>query len=228
MKINRIIFISYFSLTGLFLLGLMAMGFVYKDAAPKWVKADDHFEIVRDELAPFSHLYVENNCHLILSGSDQLHLSYTIDNQKEIITPVYEVRNDTLFLKSTSNNLNNWVTINTNCPLQSIHGENCHVRLRSLKQPSLHIDFAHTNLRIEQGVKISSLDLSLKENSDFNGWDLEVSELKMNLLNSKFQGRSRQKLDWLKGTISNQSDVHLPKAKHIQLEVDETSEIKMY
>ncbi|TAJ11682.1 hypothetical protein DMA11_15945 [Marinilabiliaceae bacterium JC017] len=225
MKISRIIFISYFSVIGLCLLSLMVMGFVYNDKE-FFGERGEAFETITEELEPFSHISVDDDCIVAVQTGETNSLLYHY-NKKDKAQPVYEVRNDTLFVISTRNVLYGQVDLMVG-KIKSISGRNCRISLYDIHQDDLFL--AGENARINLGHKVDfgSLNVLLKDSSELNYWHFNAKELRLNIQNnSRFRCHSDQKVELLEGKISNNSKATLPDAKRIQLDVDESSKVEM-
>lgn len=82
---------------------------------------------------------------------------------------------------------------------------------------------------ISNNSSISFANINLKNNSDLQGWNYKVNTLSLDIKASKVQFSSDDhKLDRIVGLVSSNSTVRLPKAKIIDVESDNSSEIKMY
>ncbi len=226
MKTSKIIFISFFSFIGLFLLSVMILGIAFNGTASK--KEQKKKQIISKSIKldnTFRHINLAGEGNIWINKGDEQSLNY-VENSLDSIpfVPEYDVRNDTLYVKSTYNRNVTIVVRNLN----TVSGYSSHLHLSYIDLPSLKLSFENGNVRIEHNAKISNLYVSLSNNSNFRCNDFDIDTLKMNLNNSKFYFYGKKKLVSLEGTISNNSDVRLPKALHINLDVDSSSKIRMY
>lgn len=223
MKTSRIIFISFFSFFGLILISLMVMGFMYKDTNK--LKKDD-IKTVNTSLGSFSHIVVSDNCRVNLSSNTSYSVSYSL-LKGAVNKPVYNINNDTLFIKSTKTNFHSSIIVYVN-NLVSISGVNCNITLHKFKQEALSFDVKKTEIRFNNNVNIQNLDITLSESSWLNGWSFKAQNLILNTSNSKFQGSVNGKLKSLDANITKNSEVRLLKSLHYNLNVDSSSSVKLY
>lgn len=140
---------------------------------------------------------------------------------------MYEVRNDTLFISSSKTNLGKWVDIHTS-GLQSITSIGSQVNIYHLKGDELTIHGDNAKMTISNNSSISFANIILKNNSDLQAWNYMGNALKLDLTASKALFSSNHKLSRIEGLVSSNSVVNLPKTKIIDIESDNSSEIKMY
>jgi len=226
MKTSRIIFISFFSFLGLILLSLMVMGFMYKDKDIRKFKEKD-IKTVNITLDSFSHIVVSDNCRVNLSSNTSYSVSYSL-LKGTVNKPVYNINNDTLFIKSTKTNFTSSINVKAN-NIISVSGVNCKITLDKFKQEALSFDVKKTEIRFYKNVNIQNLDITLSESSWLNGWSsFKAQNLKLNTSNSKFQGSINGKLKSFDANITKNSEVRLLKALHYNLNVDSSSSVKLY
>jgi len=222
MKKSRILFISYFSAIGLFLIGFTIMGFVYSDKSSDDFKRNHYVEISED-LASFKHIYVDKNCDVNIKSSEQAYFSYAHKKGEKTIKPVFRVRNDTLYVEHTDKRITIYFA-----RLQSISGNHCEIRLKSTDLDQLSIHLKRANLRIWDNVNIAKLKVDLEESSNVSGWNFKTKQLVLDIDNSEFNVNSNVKLELAKGTIRNNSSICISPAKSIQLELDESSQLQIH
>jgi len=221
MKTSRILFISYFSTIGLFLMGLTIMGFAYNDKSSDDFQRD-HYEEISENLQAFSHINIEKDCDVWITKGDGSYFTYNIKNAEEHVKPVFDVRNDTLFIQNVSRP----ITIHFN-ELKSISGHKCEVGLNSFELSKLAVHMKQAELKIGNDVTISSLDVVLKESSTVRAWGFNTEKLSLRVDDSQFMAGSNRKLDLVKGIIRNNSTIRINAAKSIQLDLDESSQLEM-
>lgn len=226
MKTSRIIFISYFSIIGLFLISLMIMGFAFKN------KNHGNFnpENIKHEtisLDSFTHIQASENCRITIKSATNNELIYTSFDNKEIVKPTYRIENDTLFVAATQTNMNNNIELHVKYIL-TIIGNNCNYTLRSFTQNELNIDMKKSNVTFYEQSSIGSLKMSLNNQSKCSGNNFNIANLILQSHNSRFDARIQNKLESVEGIITDNSDVRLPAALKYNLDVDKSSTIKMY
>ncbi|MBI9062034.1 MAG: hypothetical protein JEZ14_08585 [Marinilabiliaceae bacterium] len=221
MKTSRILFIAYFSAIGLFLMGITIMGFAYNDKSCDDFHRD-HYEEISENLASFKHIYVDKDCDVNITKGDRSYFTYNIKNAEEHVKPVFDVRNDTLFIQNVSRH----VTIHFN-ELKSLSGHKCEVGLNSFELSKLAVHMKQAELKMGNDVTISSLEVVLKESSTVRAWGFNTKKLSLLVDDSQFMASSDLKLDLVKGTIRNNSTISINAAKSIQLDLDDSSQLQM-
>jgi len=227
MKISRIIFTSFFSLIGVFLLSLMFFGFIHKDKK-NFNENGDKYETKKIELESFSHVYAEAGCKLNIYSAEKPSFSYLVEKEKENNKPVYEIKNDTLFIISTGTSNHGVLKLMTH-NLKTIKANKSKLHLASIKLDTLSVSLMKTDLRfINKEVSILYLDLQLSDQSDVKAWNFNGNEVKMDIENSRCQMSSNSKLRKISGKIGGNSDVRLPKTGRLDLDIDESSSVTMH
>lgn len=226
MKTSRIIFITFFSIIGLFLFSLMIMGFMFKN------KEYNNFrpENLISESIPlegFSHIVSEPNCRIELKSGDANQLNYASLADKEIVKPIFNLKDDTLFITTTRTNMNNDVQITVQ-QIKTITGCNNNLTLRDFSQDSIKVILNGTEISLQQNTSIGKLELSLKSQSRCNGWNCQITNLNLTSDNSKFEASIQNRLESVKVDIANHSEVRLPKSLNYNLNLDKTSKVKVY
>jgi len=221
MKTSRILFIAYFSIIGLFLIGFTIMGFAYNDKSSDGFKGE-HYEEIAEDLQSFSHIHIDDDCDVNITKGDHSYFTYSIKKSEEHVKPVFDVRNDTLFIQNVSRH----ITIHFN-ELKSLSGQNCEVRLKSLELSKLAVHLKQAELKMGNDVSIYSLDVVLKESSIMRAWDFNSKQLSLHVDDSQFMAGSDRKLELVKGTIRNNSSIRINAAKSIQLDLDDSSQLQM-
>ena len=229
MKINKIIFLSHWAIIVLFLLSLTIVGFTFKNKEDYSRRiGESSLEKKSIALNTFQHIYIESGCRVNISGSSESKLLYSNIKTKKEVKPLYEVRNDTLFISSSKTNLGEWIDIHTN-NLQSITSIGSQINIYNLNDDELTINGDHARFNISNNSSISFANIILKNNSDLQGWNYKGNALKLDIKASKVQFSSENhKLDRIDGSVSSNSTVRLPKTRIIDVESDNSSEIKMY
>ncbi len=222
MKTSRIIFISFFSIIGLFLAGFMIMGFIYNDRSKNYPT----FKEEAITLESYSHIVVHNDCNVIIRTDGINQLSYHSNPDSVQIKPEFRINNDTLFILSTRTNLLRHIQLKVN-NLVSISGKHCDVTFIEFHQKSLFIDVLNSKVTFN-AVSIDEIEISLSESSRFDGWDLTAQKVTLNTRNSYFEPNFKTKLKVLEGNITDGSNVRLPQASYYNLNVDESSKTRMY
>ena len=225
MKTSRIIFISFFSTIGVFMITLMILGFIYNDKensrkhlhAPKSVSLP---------LEPYNHIAISNDCRVSLVSDTVNLLSYNFNPDSAQIKPDFKISNDTLFVLSTQTNLSKDIQLKVNNSV-TIFGNLCNLTLNKFYQKSLSIDVRQSEVRFN-AVSIDDVEISLRESSRCNGWDFTAQKVTLNTRNSTFELNFKTKLKVLEGNITDGSNVRLPQALHYNLNVDESSKVRMY
>jgi hypothetical protein len=230
MKTSKIIFISFFSFVGLLLLSFMIFGFIFNDIAIKEYRKklmDKGTKTYKIE-KPFKHIFVKNKGFIkITEGAEQLLRSYSYTIKDSLVVPVYKVQNDTLFV-DLHNEISTILELNNLENLISISGFKSNVHLSLLNLSSLKLNFTSGNIRIGKNVNISKLDINLNDNSVFSANQLlNVDSLSLNINKSSFEVYNKKRFTSVKGSIANNSNVRLPKALHIDLDIDKTSKVRM-
>ncbi len=232
MKTSKIIFISFFSFVGLFLLSVMILGMAFNGIATeerkdRRVEYENRVKTIKIN-KQFKHVFVKNKGSITITrGEEQTVKYYSYNSNDTLIVPEFEIVNDTLFF-SVRNGMSTTLTLNDVNNLKSVSGINSSVHLSSLDMSSLKLDFKAGKIRINNDVNISNLYVSLCENSGFTAYPLNVDSLYVNINNSRFRGNYKKRLSLVKGTITNKSDVRLPSVLHIDLDIDESSKVRMY
>jgi len=206
MKTSKIIIISFFSFVGLFLLSFMILGFAFNSIAIKEIREKRNNFEKRAKIfmieKPFKHIFVKNEGSIIILEGEKLLIKSNSYNSKDsLIVPTYEILNDTLFI-SLRKEINTTLELNNLENLITISGTNTSVNLFSLNISSLKLNFTSGNISIDKGVNISKLDVNLYDNSEFSATQI---------LN----------------VDTNNSNVRLPKALHIDLDIDKISKVSM-
>lgn len=204
----------------------MFLGFIYKD---KNVIRDNekNYEIKQIELEAFSHVSMEAGCNLGIYNAEKPGFSYLVENETKHTIPVYEIKNDTLFIISTqaSKHGNLKLMIKN---LHSIKANNSKLYMSNIYLDTLSISLIKSNLRFGNKASILNLNLDLKDQSNVKNWNYTGREVKMNIENSSCQIRSNFKLKKVSGKIGENSNVTLPKTRRLDLDIDESSSVKMY
>ena len=221
MKISRIIFISYFSLIGLFLIGFTIMGFAYNDKSSDEFKRD-HYEEVSGDLQSYHHIYVDKDCKVNINSSDRSYFSYAVKKEENQGKPFFEIRNDTLFVQHTKR----FITIYSD-QLNSVCGQECNVTFGKVNLSSLFVRIRKGRVRFLKDVTISELSLSLIE-SRLGAGDLKTKLLNLEVDNSEVNVHCNRKFEEVKGTIRNNSTIRINAAKSIQLDLDESSHLQIH
>ena len=225
MKISRIIFTSFFSLIGIFLLSLMILGFIYKDEK-RTRDNEKHNAINHLELKDFSHISTAPGCKLNIYSAEKPGLSYYADEDNP--KPVYEIKNDTLFIISTEASKHEAVKLNTR-NLKTIEANNSTLYLSGLNLDTLSISLKKTNLRFgNKHASIQYLNLQVKDHSDVSIWNFYDGEIKMDIENSHCSMYSNSKVKKVSGKIGKNSKVTLPITRRLDLDIDPSSSVKKY
>lgn len=226
MKTNKIIILSYFSFIVVFLLSLMIMGFAFRNK--KYEDSNIEKETKEIDLDNFSHMNIsQEGCDVILGSNEKNELTYIHNLKDSIIAPKYEIRNDTLFILSTKNNLNDEIRVKVK-DIKSIICCKSELSIREFIQDSVKIEANLSKVYIKKDSEISFVDIELKNSSNLYGSNYNGSSFKLNIDNSKFEISADKKLDLVEGIVAKSSSVRLPKVLKIDIDSDETSEVKMY
>ena len=232
MKTSKIILISFSSFIGLLLLSFFIVGITFNDAArrernaifiankkrEKTIKIENHFK----------HIFIKNKSFILIKhGEEQLLEHYT--NENSLNKPIFEVKNDTLFLGFQSN-IRTKLTLKDVNNLKSISGVNASVTLSGLEMPTLNLYFNGGKVDLTDNTKVKNINVTLSEKSRLNIHNnVVVDTLNLDINNSKINfWNTKRKIPYLKGTINNKSDVRIPKALHINLDIDESSKLRMW
>ncbi|MDB4335030.1 hypothetical protein OAA06_01585 [bacterium] len=237
MKTSRIIFISYFSVFTMILIGVMISGFAYNDMAKEeWRK---HCEEVSkghnntkdrysknskiEKLHSFSHVFVKEGCTIHILQGDSAKLIYSNkESKKKVIPPNTEVKNDTLFIYQTKPNE---VTVVAK-ELSSVSGNNCEVTLNHMDLAYCNLVFDNSKVGFMEKLNLKKVDLQLTNKCD--AWGYFVSdEVNMNISNSKFNGWKKMKIGSLNAVFRDSAKVFLHQAKRMKFDVDESSDLRL-
>jgi hypothetical protein len=225
MKISKILFTTYFSLMGLLFLCVMVMGFVFKDAKLN-EKIYDVFPMTKG-LASFKYLNISDGCYVRFNSGTRRQLIYNANTKADSIPFIYEIKNDTLYLKMANNDKKVWCELLVDS-LISITGKDCHVELDSLVQSFLAVNITNSSMYLTERLNINKLNFVMKDSSKVDGHLPKGIELRMDVQNSEIQIYSNNKLNIAEGSVTDHSQVFIPVAKHIQMEVDETSNLNLH
>jgi len=227
MKISRIIFTSFFSLIGIFLLSLMFLGFIYKDKK-NFSQNGSKYKTEKIELEAFSHISAKSGCKLNIYSAEKPSFSYHVEKEKENKKPVYEIKNDTLFIISTGTTKHGVLKLMTH-NLKTIKANKSKLYLASIKLDTLSVSLVKTDLSFgNDETSILYFNLQLKDQSDVKVWAFNGSEVKMDIENSHCYMKHNSHLKKISGKIGKNSKVTLPKTSHIDLDIDQSSSVKMY
>lgn len=225
MKISKIIFISYFSVIGIFLLGFLIVGFAFnsKEINKKNV------ETKTQTLAQFKHVSIGEGCRVSIQNYQESKLTYISSKDSVLIKPVYEIKNDTLFINSTKNNMRYSGVVLYSNNITSITGKSCDVNLREMNQEALDINTYNTRIDIDSKTRIKRYNISLKQSSKLNCWNnFKGEELLFDAEKSTLNLRSQHRFNKIKGKATNYSKLQLPEAKSYELDMDDNSTLKIY
>lgn len=226
MKISRIIFITFFSIVGLFLFSLMIMGFMFKNKKHNKFRPENLLS-ESIPLEEFSHIVSDANCKIALKSGDTNKLYYTSFAHKEIVKPVFNLKNDTLYITATNTNMNNHVQLTVK-QIETITGYKNNLTLGDFSQEILTMEMKNSEIRLNKTANISNLKISLTEKSKCTGWDCKLENLSLKIDNSKFETHMKNKIESIKGEISNNSTTRLPMSLKYNISMDKTSSIKIY
>lgn len=224
MKINKIILGSYFGLIVVFLLFLTTVGFIYKG---KEVTHENKFETETILLGDYKHVNVGNGCNITVYSAQESKLVYSFNKEENVQAPLYEVKNDTLFILSTQNQPYKWINLRTE-NIESITCNNCTVNLQKVHQDQLKLVGEKSTIRITNQSKILASDITLKQNSDLQAWNYKGNSVQLDISASKAQFSSDNKLEVASGNLMNNSFLRLPVTNKIQIESDKSSEVKIF
>lgn len=234
MKTSRIIFISFFSFIGLLLLSFLIVGFAYNDAgikhrknrAEEFKKGEKTIKIEKQ----FKHILILDKASITVKYGEEQSLKYYVFNTKDsLIAPKLDVKNDTLFLSAKSR-IRITLTLKDLNKLKSIDGINSTVFLSGIEMSTLTLNFKGGKINLTDNTKIKNISITLSEKSGFDvHHNAVVDTLNLDIHNSKINFYNRNSnISLLKGTIDNNSNVRIPKAFHINLEVDKSSKLNMW
>ncbi len=222
MKISKIIFTSYFSILGLFLLSLMVLGYKYSDKEYPRKYQQDQLKSKNLSLESFSHLVIDPDCQVIIKVGDKPSLlDYRFDATKGAVDPDFKMQNDTLYLTST-NNCRYGVVITCN-QLLTVIGKNCVITLDSMHVDNLMVDSNQSTITLNRKAHINSLKLNGINHSNINSWGSKVRKMNFYINSSNLNSHSMPRMEELEGQIINHSNVRLVQAKKMNVVTDETS-----
>ena len=204
-----------------------AMMFYFKEWYDKYCRVGyngKNGNLYKNDPAYPDHFKHSNRMVTITKGTRTSSVTYYRYEGYEKNTPLIEVRNDTLYLDP--NDL--IITVSAE-RLESVSGINyMGILLKSIKQPALKV-YAEYSLINLNSVEVQNLTATLLDNSvlsinDHFSADTIRLNVNYSVISKTSPGKSEGSL--VKGKIENFSDVTLPKAKQVELDIDSTSIVK--
>lgn len=205
----------------------MLLGFIYKDKK-NFNHNGDTYKTEKIELEAFSHVSAKPGCKLNIFSAGKPGLSYLVEKDKKNKKPVYEIKNDTLFIISSGTSKHGILKLMTH-NLKTIKANKSKLYLANIKLDTLSVSLVKTDLSFgNDETSILYFNLQLKDQSDVKVWNFNGSEVKMDVKDSHCYMSSDSHLKKISGKIGKNSKVTLPKTRRLDLDIDQSSSVKMY
>jgi hypothetical protein len=206
----------------------MVIGFANKGKAEEERKEKQiHFVNKVIALDAFHHVSIAKGCNVFVESNTEGQLTYRNKLDEVEILPEYQTKNDTLYILSTKNNLNNWVRIKVGT-IQSVSIQNGKLTIDDFKQDELFIQADGTYIKVNENSSISFVDLVLKNSAELKAYKYKGSSVKLNIENSKIYITSNKRMESIYGIASGRSELRFSKANKINVETDNSTEMKIY
>jgi len=214
MKTSKIIFISFFSIIGLFLLSLMIQ---------KKDPTNDRNNMKEEKFAlpPFSHLIITKGSTVRLSSgmSDSIKLGYNKEWKME--HPVYFVNKDTLTIEPYPEKKGYYTELICR-DLKSITILQARLDIDSFHVDSLKLEGTCCEVDINNLAAIKSLNIHLQSKSWLWCNSPTIDLINLNLEQSKSEFNVDQFVE-LKAELRDSSELSAGKVLHSNVKTDETS-----
>lgn len=217
MKTSKIIFISFFSIIGLFLLSLLIQ------TNPKNRGNKELREMKKDSIAlpPFSHLIINEGSTVRLSSgiADSIKIGYKKDLQ--MVHPIYTSNGDTLTINSYPEDKGYYTELICK-NLNSIILYHARLDIDNFMGDSLKVEGISSAIDINNLATFQSLNIHLQAKSWLwcNFKSIEFIRLRLEGSHSEL---NIDRLHELKAELADSSELSISKALHSDVITDETS-----
>jgi hypothetical protein len=216
MKTSKIIFISFFSIIGLFLLS-----FLIQVKPNKQQRPISELESKTVSLSSFSHLVITDGVNLDIEGGESDAL-IVYPTGKKLSAPNYRVSGDTLIVDSLQEKSFVFLKLIAH-EIKTIKQTNGSLVIRQFNATKLSVTGSNCNFSLNNEVVIDSLDLNLSSGSYMDCQrSTSVKVVKAGFDNSKAYFYN-DKLDQLDAILNNNSELTANRVLQSNVKTDETS-----
>jgi len=217
MKTSKIIFISFFSVIGLFLLSLM----IQTDPKNRGDRESREMKQEAFALPSISHLIVNEGCNVRLTGgqTDSIKIGYG----KDLVLdhPVFTISGDTLIIDKFPNNKGFYTEVICT-DLKSVQISNAYLNIEEKSFSELNIEGVNSTIDINNNTSIQLASIHLTTNSRLwcNNSTLKTVQLITDKSNAEF---NINQIAELKAELRDSSELSTWKVLHSDVKTDETS-----
>ncbi len=214
MKTSKIIFISFFSAVGLFLLSLLIQ------VDPQKFE-NEKYQNETIALPSFNHLIVEKeyNLTLVQGLADSIKLTY--EKGVVIAKPIYTMRGDTLVISPEPNKDFCFYELSFK-NLKSIKATSCKFELNRISAAKLRLEGTSAEINFSDAVTLDSIEMKLLAGANFWSNNSKVNVLTLNVSKSRAEFNI-DVIKELKAELLDSSELSTWKVLRSNVQTDETS-----